>query len=257
MAVALDASSPARVSGVGASGVAVTTASFTAPTDAVLVACIEADGDGIHSETMAVSDSGGLAWTLVPKVERTWAEATTGGYAGIFTAKTTSAVGRTVTITMTFTGGTNFRRTVQVYVFTGADLAGTPIDTTGANNEGGSGTNNLTTTSITPGANGVHVCAGCDWAALGAATSSDLKGIDSVVGSGHAEFAGAIDVIDGWHTTTSGVGSTANLDAAAGTPQWKWIQITIREAAGGGGTTVECQAWCPVPQRRSEQNITY
>jgi hypothetical protein len=38
---------------------------------------------------------------------------------------------------MTFGGATNYRRTVQVYVFTGADVNGTPFDTVTASNEGG------------------------------------------------------------------------------------------------------------------------
>jgi hypothetical protein len=95
MAIALDGSTPSRVNGIGVSGTAVTTAAFTAPTDSILVACVEADGDGAHTEAITVSDSLGLTWTR--QVERLWTETTTGGQSAIWTARTVSAVSRTVT----------------------------------------------------------------------------------------------------------------------------------------------------------------
>lgn len=229
MAIALDASTPARWAGTPAASSPITSAAFTAPANAflVLVGCYDADA----SQTLvpAVSDSGGLTWTA--QVARTGAEATAGGVSQIFTARTVSAVSRTIDYTRPASGN-NSRLSAVCYVFTGVDVDGTPVDTVGANNEGGSGTNNLTTTSLTPGATGVLVVVGNEWNALGACTSSDLKGVDSIVGSSHAEYAGAIDVMDGWKVCTSGVGVTGNLDAAgSGTAQWKWCQIIVRASA--------------------------
>lgn len=235
MAIAVDGSAPIRWSGIGASGAAATSAAFTAPTDALLVCCVQADGDGAHSEAITVSDSGGLSWTK--QVERTWAESTTGGQSAIWTSRTVSSVSRTVTVSMTFTGGTNFRRTGHIYVLTGVDVNGTPVDTVGASNEGGSTTNSINTSSITPGANGLLVVSDCDWSAAGAfQSSSDLT-------QESQDFAGAISVCDGYKTSTSGVGVTGNLNAAGtGAVQHKWCQITVREAAGGGGVTVKALA---------------
>jgi hypothetical protein len=95
----------------------------------------------------------------------------------------------------------------------------------------------------------VLIVAATEWSAAGAATSSDLKGVDGVVGSGHAEYAGAIDVIDGWKTCTSGVGVTGNLDGfGSGAVQWKWCQIIVREAAAGA-------AFMPKPNKPIGQAV--
>lgn len=238
MSIALDASTPVRWSGTINNTGTITSAAFTAPTNAYLVLCVEADGDGTQlPTTFTVADSGGLTWTTRP--ERRGGEATAGGYAGIFTARTVSSVSRTVSVTRPGDGTSTLRVSAVAYVFTGVDVDGTPVDTVGANNEGGSATNNLSTTSLTPGATGVLVAAGTEYSAAGACTSSDLKGVDSIAGSSHAEYAGAIDVMDGWKVCTSGVGVTGNLDAAgAGAVQWKWVQLIVREAAAGGASVV-------------------
>lgn len=258
MAIALDASTPARWSGTPNRSAAITSASFTAPVNSYFVVCIERDGSaGGGAATYTVSDSSGLTWNN-SLVERTEVETTAGGASKIAVAVATSSVSRTVTVTRGADGDNGVVRcSVTCYVYTGVDIAGTPVDVVGANNEGGSGTNNFTTTSLTPGANGVLVGCGTEWNALGACTSSDLKGVDSVAGSGHAEYAGAIDVIDGWKICTSGVGVTGNLDAfGAATAQWKWCQIIVREAAATGDT----QEWrgCYPPARlQSNPSVTY
>jgi len=223
MAIAVDASSPVRWTGTPSSPVGtIVSASFTAPTDALLVACVSGDGIGTDAAVITMSDSGGLAWTL--RVARTWSETTDGGYSGIYTARTTSSTSRTVT--MTASAGISAKRySIKLYVLTGVDVGGTPVDTVGANNEGGSTTNNLTTTSITPGANGLLICCDTDWNQLGVYTSSDLT-IDT------ADYAGAISVCSGYKTCTSGAGVTGNLNAGGtGAAQHKWCQVTVRESA--------------------------
>lgn len=237
MAVAVDASTPARWAGASASGTATTSASFTAPADALLVACVSWDGGDAATHgnfTYAFSDSGGLTWTL--QVMRTHRETTDGGASAIYTARTTSAVARTAATTLTWTVNTsnNIRRSVKLYVLTGVDVDGTPVDTVGANNEGGSGTNNLTTTSITPGADGLLLCSDTDWNALGAfQASSDLT-------QDTAHYTGEISVCSGYKVTTSGVGVTGNLNAAGGSAaQHKWTQVTVRAAAAVAQDTPE------------------
>lgn len=231
MAVALDASSPIRWSAATATnGATFVSAAFTPPTGSFLVVTIEADTfSGAETSTLAVSGGG---WTWTKQVERYATETTAGGQSAIWTAPVGTGASMQVTITRTNATSSSGRVSNTCFVCTGVDNLGTPVDTVTANNEGGSGTNNLTTTSITPGANGFLFATGCEWNALGACTSSDLKGLDSVAGSNHAEYAGAIDVISGWKTCTSGVAVTGNLDAAGtGTAQWKWCQIIVREAA--------------------------
>ena len=234
MAVAVDGSTPARwAAAVAVLGGTATSASFTAPTDALLIACVNADGaDDTEGGTVAFSDSGGLTWTT--RVMRGYSETAAGGYSGIFTARTTSSVARTATVTRNGGIGAAKRFSVKLYVLTGVDVDGTPVDTVGASNEGGSATNNLTTSSITPGANGLLVCADTDWNALGAyAASSDLT-------QDTAHYTGEISVCSGYKTCTSGVGVTGNLNAAGtSAAQHKWCQVTVRESAVAAQDTPE------------------
>lgn len=226
MAVALDASTPVRWTGAINADLSITSASFTAPADALLAITCEYDGaDAASVGTINASDSGGLTWSR--QVERTADETTAGGGSVIFTARTVSSVARTVNIDRV--GGTQagLRISAVCRVWTGVDVDGTPVDTVGAGNEGGSTTNSISTTSITPGATGVLLVADCDWQALGAfEASSDLT-------QDTTTYAGAISVCDGYKTCTSGVGVTGNLNAAgAGAAQHKWCQIVIRESGG-------------------------
>lgn len=229
MAIAVDASTPARVNSSSAPPHTLTTASFTAPTDALLVMCLSEDGTGADGNTYTASDSGGLTWTL--RVARTLGETTDGGGSGIWTARTTSSVSRTVS--MARTAGTGTRRmSMKVYVLTGVDVDGTPVDSVTASNENGSNTNNLTTTSITPGGTGVLVCCDTDWNQLGVFTSSDLT---LASGPDTADYAGEISVCSGLKACTSGVGVTGNLNAGGtSAAQHKWCQIVVREAAAAG-----------------------
>lgn len=231
MSAAVDASSPIRWTAANAAnGATFVSAAFVPPDGSFLVVLLEADTIS-SGETSTLAASGG-GWTWTKQVERYGTEATAGGQSAIWTAPVVTGASMQVTITRTTATASGGRVSATCFVVTASDNAGTPVDAVTANNEGGSGTNNLSTTSLTPGATGLLFATGCEWNALGACTSSDLKGLDSVAGSNHAEYAGAIDVISGWKVCTSGVGVTGNLDAAgAGTPQWKWCQIIVREAA--------------------------
>lgn len=232
MAIAVDASTPARWATSSASGVASTSSSFTAPANALLVLCanLDADTSSCGTVTPAVADSGGLTWTQ--RVRRATNETTDGGETVIYTARTTSSTSRTVDWNPSWTvnTGTAHQKSAKLYVLTGVDVDGTPVDTVGANNEGGSGTNNLTTSSITPGANGLLVACDTDWNALGTMTSSDLT-MDT------AHYAGLMSVSSGYKTTTSGVGATANLNAGgSASAQHKWTQVTVRESTAAQDT---------------------
>ena len=79
--IAQDGSAPAGVSTTSAT--TITTASFTPPGGALLVAMVASDG-GAGVTTMALTDTSGLGLTWVEKVK---ANASTDDYAGIWTAQ--------------------------------------------------------------------------------------------------------------------------------------------------------------------------
>lgn len=231
-AIAVDGSTPIRFATTGSQS-SFTSASFTAPANALLVACINSDGVS-PDPTITATDTGSLTWTN--RVIRQFSESTSGGYSAIATARTTSSTSRTVTVT----NATGARQmSGKVYVLTGVDVDGTPLDSVTASNEGGTGTNNATTTSITPGANGLLIVCDTDFNELGAfETSSDLTGET-------ADYAGTISVFSGYKAATSGVGITGNMNAAgSATAQHKWTQLIVRESAGGGGggVTASCDS---------------
>lgn len=234
MAIAIDGSTPARWAGIVSttSGGTITSASFTAPADALLVLCATYDTNGVWSAgTRTASDTGTLSWS--PQVERLGNETTAGGASGLWTARTTSSVSRTVSFALgTGTGsGTPWatgRVSCKLYVLTGVDVDGTPVDTVGANNEGGSTTDSITTSNITAGAAGLLLAADCDWNAQGVLTSSDLT-VDS------AHYASEISVMSGYKSVSAGT-VNGNLNSGGASPQHKWCQITVREAAGAAAS---------------------
>lgn len=225
-----DASTPARFTGTDNTPAGDTSASFTAPAGALLVACVSADTDNAvgTKPVIDLSDSGGLTWTR--HVERTGDETTVGGYAAVFTARTTSAVARTITAVYNPSGTAHAgtaRKSIKVYVFPGVDSS-TPIDVITANNEGGDLNTTMTTTSLTPGANGILVVVTTDWNVRGTITSSDLTASG---GPDHGEYLTAIDVASGFKTCTRGVAVTGSFTSGGAGPQFKWVQVIVREAA--------------------------
>jgi hypothetical protein len=223
VAIALDGSTPARASATAALTIA--TASFTAPSSAVLVACVSANSTPAGNPTLAVSDSGGLTWA--PNGQRSQSEGggSTGGTCAIFSAVTASSTSRTVTATASGTGTAN-GISVKVYVWTGVDTT-TP---TGATAEGASQTNNTTTTAYVSTVNNSRgVACGTEWNELGVPTSTDT-------GDG-ADVTGQIAVLSCFKaadTATSGTSVTFNLDAAGtGTPDWTYVAVELLPGAGG------------------------
>jgi hypothetical protein len=220
MAIAIDASTPVRFAGTPANGVNITSASFTAPADAVLVLCIS--GDSAVAVTLAASDSGGLTWTQ----EVLSQPASNHGYSAVFTAVTVSAVARTVSCLHNgVTGASSNRISAKCYVVTGADTTD-PVGQTGA---GESTTNNwspaLYTSSVD---NSRAIYVGTDWAQLGVPGSTDTE--DGADYSGQVSVMSAYKAAD---TPTSGTGVTGNLDAGgAGTADWSMAAVEIKPAAG-------------------------
>lgn len=228
MSIGFDASAPADVNAANASDAF---AAFTAPTDTYLACLCAYDTSATPGAVvMNLTDSTGATWTK--QVERTGAETTVGGASAIWTLRTVSAVARTITLAYSTTVGSvaaTMRKFAKIYVMTLVDVDGTPIDTVGANNEGGFTTNGAgggSTTSLTPGGTGVELVTGCEWSALGSPTSSNLTGTAY-------HQASAISGFIGRQVATSGAALTANLNAfgtTASNAQWKYCQVIIREA---------------------------
>lgn len=222
MAIAVDASTPNRASATAALTIA--TSSFTAPSGAVLVACVSSNSTPAGNPTLTVSDSGVLAWTARITRLQSQGGGSTGGTCAIWTAVTSSAVARTVTATASGTGTAN-GISVKCYVVTGADTT-TPTGTTAS---GASQVNSTTTTAYVSTVNNSRgFVAATEWNELGVPTSTDT-------GDG-ADVTGQIAVLSAFKaadTATSGTSVSFNLDAAgAGTPDWTYAALEILPGAG-------------------------
>lgn len=229
MAIAIDGSSPIRFTGTPNNNVDITSASFTAPANSLLVVNVSADTNGSSENiTISVSDSGGLTWTN--QVERDPGDAgAEAGHASIWTAQQPTSASRTVSVRRTAGNGSTNRISVKVDVWTGSDIGGDPIGNVG---EGSSTTNNITPNAYTSSVNnsrGVG-CATC-WNQLGTPTSTDTEDA--------ADYSGAISVLSLYKaadTATSGTVVTMNFDAGgSGTAAWNWVALEILPGAGGGG----------------------
>lgn len=208
--LAIDGSTPARFA---ANATSTTSASFTAPSGALLVCCVAMDGDSGTSYSAVVSDSGGLTWTT--RVARAPGESgLSGGGVLIATATTTSAASRTVTVTRS---GVTRQMSAVCYVVTGQNAS--PI---GANGENNSTTNAITPSVLTStGANSLLFVSAIDWNANGAPTSSDLT-------ANAANYSGLISVISGYKVLGAAGAQTANLDAAGtSAAAWTWVALEI------------------------------
>lgn len=236
MSISVDASTPARIEGSPNTFGTITTASFTAPANSFLVACLCGEiTSTIGIASTQITDSSGLTWTKV--VERDEPAPVGGDYCGIYIVSAPTSTARTVTFTRAGAGGGNAARffSLKVYVLTGVDVAGTPYDTVSASNQNGHTGSPFTTTSLTPGATGLRIDAFTNNCASGTATctSTDLT-VDagtSNVGSGDGNFCFA----SGYKACTSGVGVTSNLTAGGTGPLLDYVGIIVRQAAGGGG----------------------
>ena len=233
MAIAIDGSTPIRFTGTPANGANITSASFTAPANSVLVCCVNADTNGSAADiTISVSDSGGLTWSNRVEMDPGTAGAEA-GHASIWRAVQTSSASRTVSVQRTAGNGSTNRISAKVYVVTGADTS-TPDGNTGS---GHSTTNDITPNVYTSSVNNSRGF-GCatDWNELGTPTSTDTEDGD--------DYPGAISVVSLFKaadTATSGTTVTMDFDAAGtAAAAWNWVAYELKPAAGGGSQTVTC-----------------
>jgi hypothetical protein len=215
MALAVDASSPARATNVGAGQA--TTVSFTAPAGALLVACIEHDTPSNPAAlTFTVTDTGGLTWTPQVVIGNSGGN---GGATGISTAVCGSSVARTVSVTCS-DGLTGSRIDLKVYVVTGQHAVPVGAKNTGLDNATTNFTAPVFTSTLT---NSMVFAATSDWNGNGAETSSDLT-IDSTTYS-------FMSPGDGYKALPTIQAQTVNF-VYAGVPAATWSAIEVKDANG-------------------------
>lgn len=233
MALALDATTPTRVQ-KAATGNTATTASFTAPANALLLAFWSQDHIDPEPAVPTIADTGGLTWTLVYRLSQTSsptiaaAEPNTptptgtpsAGVIKCWRATTTSAAARTVTVTEV--GSTGKEGQLSVKVITDAGSA----PTVGAVATAGGSASAPTKAVTTTGANSWVWAGGNDWDAAGAGTAGTSQTIVDT-------WAGLNGSYHLWRqtatTASSGTAVTMNLTAPA-SQRWNIGVVEIRAA---------------------------
>lgn len=225
MTPAVDASSPARVTGSTTNGtLTVTTATFDPPAS-TLVVTVQANARPGGATGVISSNGTALTWTTVGERSIATPGGTSHAYAAIFTAVLpASRGGMTVTATLTASSGnaTDINvPTIKVYVVTGAD----PVAPNGASVTGQSVVNNLTTDPFTDvGASSLGFVSASEWVGLGAPTSSDST-LDAFT-NGFMSGASGYRPLGG-----TGSSSTFNLDApGASAAEWNWVSCEVLAA---------------------------
>ncbi len=225
MALAIDSSTPAFAS--SNTGSTVTTASFTPPTGAVLVAVAFHDTASGNTTNTSVVTGGGLTWTI--RATRNRADAGgQNGHVQVSTAVVASSASMTVTTT-----GTNCLGPVGVYVFvmTGADTT-TPFDDLDeASNT--SGVVSIGMVTVTDQAWGFLAVTDWNVAAAMTAGTSQTAVLSTGIGAGPDVriFIGRQNAVTspaGAVTMSTGSPSTGNTNNA--------IAWAVKPAAGGGGS---------------------
>lgn len=203
MAIAVDASTPALVTGTSSA----TTASFTAPADSFLVTLAAFTfGAGVES----VTNSG---------TALTWTDQNASGFYNtivwVFTAPAPVSVARTVTAQTTTPSG---RVALKLLVFTGVDLA-VPVGVTGIGN---STTQNLTADAYTSTVdNSRAVGLAADDLAGATPTSSDVG-----FGFSTTDFTG-IAVHKAADTPVAGTPVTLNFNGTGVARNWDWVAVEL------------------------------
>lgn len=227
MALAIDSSTPALAS--ANSGNVATTASFTPPAGAVLVAIGYHDTVGGNTtNTSAITDSQGLTWSI--KATRNRADSGgQNGHVQISTAVVGSSTSMTVTTTGTNCGGA---AGVYVLVMTGADTT-TPMDATPTEGSNTAAAISLAITTVTDLAWAFLVATDWNVAANMTAGASQTAVVATGIGSGPDMRV----YLGRQNSTTSPAGSVTMSTASpsAGNTN-NYIVFAVRPATGGGTT---------------------
>lgn len=188
--LAIHASTPARASR-GSSGGTATTASFTPPSGALLIAMGSYDNGG-STITPAISDSLALTWTSI---------GTTTGSQNRGETKVWRAVATGAAMTVSTSGSTNtYTKSLQVLVITGQHA--TPIGATGT----GTSSTNISQNYTSTAANSWGFLAFNDWNAKGTPSAGSGNSIYSSYSNSYTS-AGTLNR----QTVTGTSGSTVTL----------------------------------------------
>ena len=221
-----DASGPAFAKASNA-GNDVTTASFTPPAGALLIAFAWHDtAGGNTTNTSAVTDSQGLTWTRRATVSK---QDDGVGAANSHIAVSTAVVVSSTAMTVTTTG-TNCNDPAGIYVrvITGADTT-TPMDATPVEGTTTGAAVSTSITTVTDGARAFLIV--IDWNVAGAITAGTAQTAvvsDTIGASDDRIYLGVTDAV------TSPAGSTTLSTASPTSGNTNnWIGIAVRPAAGG------------------------
>lgn len=195
----------------------VTTDAFAVDTGTTLLVTVSGNQSSAGTAaTWTITDNQGTHLTYTEVARRSSPEGATRTAVIAWTAPVTTFA-YPFTITVTLTGGTNGGPSIKVYPLTGV---GTPV--IGAQTEGDSTSNVLTTASVTPQTSGLGFIVASEWTAVGTPTSADLT-LDGFVNS--STIAGG----SGFKSLTSGVGATGTLDGAGtGAAEWQYLWFEVR-----------------------------
>lgn len=225
-----DASTPAYVKANSATK-AVTTASFTPPVGARLVAfAVHDTAGGNLTNTSQVTDSQGLTWTrIATHSKQDDGTGANNGHIAVSIATVTSSVPMTVTTT-----GTNTNNPAGLYVLvaTGVDTT-TPIDVQAE----GHNTNAVVSqaaTVVTNGSRGYIIASDWNLAANMTAGANQTAVVSDGIGAPDMRF------YVGRQNAVSAPGSVTMSTASPTTGnQNNWIVIFLRPAAGGGAPSAD------------------
>jgi hypothetical protein len=216
VALAVDASTPARVDKPGTGATAATTATFDPPAGLLVVCCA---GDGT-AQTFTITNNGSaLTWTEIGLRNSSDVGGQSSTAQAFYSVLTAGRTGMTVTATYTQANDTSFK----VYVLTGADAA----DPLGGTSEGSTTSASFTTASFTTeSANSLGFVALCDFDATGSASATGTT-MDA------GTIAGQISFASGYKTLGS-AGSSASFDVTMpGAPTLNYVTFEIEADAGG------------------------
>lgn len=232
MALAVDASSPALFSGTTR---AISSASFTTPTNVFLLAMVGRNGALTGDDDTGTISGAGVTWTLAGRKSAVGATGQiSGGTAQPsctelwWASSATALTAQTITDTATQPGnaGVGYDHAVQLLVFTGAET------TWGGAISAGGAASGLPSMSLTTTRAAAWVFASAtDWAANGNATAGASQTIQSQYTN-----TGQIS-IHFWRqtatTSSSGTSVTDNVTAPSA-EQWNGLIIEIRPPAAAG-----------------------
>lgn len=209
MAIAVDASTPARFSTLTGAVASIVSASFTAPANSILLLVVSGAGD---VTTISPSDSvGNLVWT----VDRTKL-LTSGAGAWVYAAHTVVPTSAARTVTLTFSPALSTGASAKIYVLTGANSLAPIGAVVGSGTSAANPLNAAAYTSTVAGSLGFSGIVD-DTGATGL-TSTDTFEVDGTLAIGSSRKAAA--------TAAAGTAVAFNW-SATGTPSWAWVGLEV------------------------------